>query len=50
MKSNNLEAAQKYLIDCRNMTVHTARRLNSDPWLCRRTAEIETYVKSQTQN
>ncbi len=49
-KNANMEAAQKYLIDCRNLTVHTARKHNLDPWLCRRTAEIEAYLKSQGQN
>lgn len=50
LKSSNMDAAQKYMMDCRNLTVHTARKFNSDPWLCRRTAETETFLKNQNAN
>jgi hypothetical protein len=49
-KINNFDAAQKYIIDCRNLSVHAARRFNLDPWLCRRVAETETFLKSQAQS
>lgn len=50
LKSVNLEAAQKYIMDCRNLNSHSARRYGLDPWLCQRTSETEAFIKSQSSN
>lgn len=46
-KISNPNAAQRYIVECRNMPLAMARRLNLDPWLCQKTSEVEAFLKNQ---
>lgn len=42
---NNEEHANKYINQCKSLTIKAQRELNYDPFLCRRTAEVEVFLK-----
>lgn len=44
--TKQLGHAQKYLTVCKNLSAGTYRQYMMDPMLCRRTAELETFVKN----
>jgi tetratricopeptide (TPR) repeat protein len=48
-KVPNADAAQKYVMSCRNLSVQVARQYRLDPWLCGHVAEAENYLKNTTQ-
>lgn len=44
-KKTNAEAAQKYVMTCKNISASQYRQYMIDPMLCRRTAELENELK-----
>jgi len=45
LKRKNLEAAQKYVMSCKNISASQYRQYMIDPMLCRRISEVESEIK-----
>jgi len=45
LKISGEKSAQKYLTQCKSLSIRLQRQYQAEPNLCRRTAEVETFLK-----